>query len=183
MNRLSSPMRVTPSSCTVPRLTVQNSRNTLSIADLEPRRLAGVFLVLRVARRSRRTGRSRLSRADARRALDHDVRADARAGADHDLGADHRERADLDVRAQLAPRGRPRRAGRSRAASPPAAQLDRDRAPAACSALAADVVADQSPRSSCFQMPRMLRSSFASRISWSPGTTGRRKRALSMPTK
>ena len=34
-----------------------------------------------------------------------------------------------------------------------------------------------------FQMPRIERSSVAFRMSWSPGSTGWRKRALSMPTK
>ena len=47
----------------------------------------------------------------------------------------------------------------------------------AASASPTDATAD------IFQMPRRVRSSVALSVSWSPGSTGRRKRALSMPTK
>jgi len=56
--QLSLPMRVTPASCAVPQLNGR-TRGSVAVADLQPRRLAGVFLVLRLSA-ERAVGKMRL---------------------------------------------------------------------------------------------------------------------------
>ncbi len=68
----------------------------IAVADHEARRLAGVFLVLRiVADRGELVDAVVL--ADTRRPVDDDVAADARTGTDLDVIADDRVRTDFDV--------------------------------------------------------------------------------------
>src|SRR6185437_15843654 len=76
ISRLSSPMRVTPSSCTVPRLMVQYSRITLR--SPMTRRLA-----------DRGELEDLITGADLRVAGDQRVRPDPGIGSDHHVRADH----------------------------------------------------------------------------------------------
>ncbi len=133
------------------------------------RRLA--FLVLRV-RADRRELEDAVLLADARLALDHDVRADARAAADRHARPDHRVRADLDA------------FGEHRVRRHDGGGVDDGRHPGITiiSALATSLPSTVATVLN-FQIVRMRRSSFALSTTWSPGTTGRRKRALSMPAK
>src|SRR5262249_51543112 len=110
--------------------------------------------------------------ADAGRPFEHGVRPDPGAGADRHAGPDYGVGADLDVRREL-------RVGRD-----DGSRADAAHCPGATiiSALGASWPATWATVEN-FQMPRSERSSVAFRISWSPGSTGRRKRALSMPTK
>src|SRR6185369_9243090 len=143
----------------------------VAVADLQARRLASILQVLR-----RRADRGELEDAvlatDRGRSFDNGVRADPGAGADGHAGADHCVRTDLDVRRELRVR-RDERGGMNAAHCPGATII---------SALVASWPSTSATVEN-FQMPRSERSSVAFRISWSPGSTGRRKRALSMPTK
>ena len=143
----------------------------VAVADLEARRLARVFLVLR--RVADRGELEHLVLAPERgRPVDHGMRPDPAAVADLDAGADDGERADHDAFADLRIR-----------------RNDRARIDQGLTSGATIMVADATswPSTSAtvvnFQMPRIARSKVAFSTSWSPGTTGRRKRAPSMPTK
>ena len=89
-----------------------------------------------------------------------------------DAGADDRERPDLDARVDLGARVDDR------------ARVDQGLTSGATIMVAEAATAPSTSATvSNFQMPRIARSSVALSTSRSPGTTGRLKRALSMPTK
>src|SRR4029079_2651939 len=153
----------------------------VAIADLEARRLA---LVLEVLRRIADRGELEdlVGRADGGRSVDDRVRPDPGAGADAYTVADHRERTHRDIRREFG-------TGRNDCAGI-------DTAHVACAfgevllvsgatIISADVTSSSPTYATVenFQMPRIWRSRCAVRISWSPGATGLRKRALSIPTK
>ena len=141
------------------------------VADLQARRLALVLLVLR-----RVADRGELEHlavpTDRGRPVDHRVRPHPGALADLDAVADDRVGPDLDALCNAGLGGNYR------------ARVDHD-----LTSGATIIVADATslPSTSAivenFQMPRIARSSVAFRTSWSPGSTGLRKRAPSMPTK
>ena len=156
----------------------------VAIANLETGRLAPVFLVLGcIANRGELE--DDVVGAHRGRAIDDCMRGDARARPEPHQRTDDGEGPDADIRGEL-------RLGRD-----DGAPIDHDASPfpgppgwiddgarrqhqlgsEAASASPTDATAD------IFQMPRRVRSSVALRVSWSPGSTGRRKRALSMPTK
>ena len=143
----------------------------VAVADLEPGRLAGVLAVLRGVADRGELEHARVA-AERGRSLDHRVGSDRAARADAHAGTDDRERPDFDARVDFGAR-----------------VDDRARIDQALTSGATIIVAEvaTAPSTSAtvsnFQMPRMARSSVALRISRSPGTTGRLKRALSMPTK
>src|SRR6185503_19489084 len=126
-------------------------------------------------------------RAHAHRAIEHHVRPDHAARTDDHIRADDRERPDSHIRGKL----RLRRYDGTR--------IDHDAAPAVTAAAAllapdpasgATIISawqTSTPSTSAavenFQMPFIARSSVAVSTSWSPGSTGFLKRALSMPTK
>src|SRR5690606_36170660 len=74
--------------------------NGVAVADREARRLARVFLVLRIVADGGELVDA-IVPADHRRTLDHDVSGDPRAAADAHVVADDRVGADLDVLGQL----------------------------------------------------------------------------------
>ena len=183
MIQLSSPTRVTPPSCAVPRLKVQNSRIVLRSPICSSVGSPAYFLSCG-APPSEQNWKMRLSRADRRAAVDHAVRADRRAGADaHAAAPITRVGADLDAVAELgagstiavgwiaapwcAPPG-----SAARCASCTSARPRRPRSP------------PTSARALNLKMPAFVRVEHRPRAcSWSPGSTGRLKRASSMPTK
>src|SRR6185312_7909157 len=170
----------------VRRAAVDRARLTedVAVTDLEARWLALVLLVLRrIAERGELM--DAVFRAHARRPVDDHVRADDRARPDHDIRPDDGERTHGDIGREL----RFRRHDGTR--------IDHD-APAAgpvplfsrwplsgATIISACATSLSSTRATVenFQMPLNARSSVAVRTSWSPGSTGFRKRALSMPTK
>ena len=85
-------MRVTPPSCTVPRLKVQNSR---IVADDQLGRLAAVLHVLRCSAEAG-VRKNAVVTADPGRAFDDGMSADHSALAYLDPGADHGKGADCD---------------------------------------------------------------------------------------
>src|SRR6185503_10655011 len=146
---------------------------------LDPGRLAPVFLVLRRAA-DRGELENAIAPADARMALDHDVRPDPAALPDFDMVADDRIRTDLHV-------GPDPGAGMH-----DCGRVDRHGAGfQACTVLRTEqsISASQTTAPSTravhenFHTPRTPRSRITSSSSWSPGTTGRLKRALSMPAR
>ena len=184
--QLSLPRRVTPASCAVPRLNVQNSRIGVAVADFKPGRLAAVFLVLRRARRSKQNWKKRVVAADRRMAFDHHVRPDLGAGADRHVRPDDGIRADLDRAVQLRLRDRRSRGRMDRASLLPRwlariAPITAHRAHQLRFHRHLAVDAWLSPCiSRCRATVRRISTSI---LSWSPGSTGRLKRAPSMPTK
>ena len=100
MIQLSSPMRVTPASWTVPMWIEQNSRIVLRspISSSVARR--AYFLSCGTPPIAL-NWRDPVAAADRRPALDHAVRPDDAAGADPDRGADDAVGADLDVAGEL----------------------------------------------------------------------------------
>ena len=104
MNRLRSPIVVTPPPPSVPRWMVTNSRKMLPVADLEPGRLALVFQVLRRQPDRRDTGRFRCRRRSSCALRSPPTRRSCSCGrcvtcgpitangADHRARADHRGR-------------------------------------------------------------------------------------------
>src|SRR5713101_2835293 len=142
----------------------------VALADLERGRLAAVLFVLgRAAERAE--PEDAVLRPDAGSPLDHDVRPDRGPLPDLDVLADDRIRA----------HGHPRRELRSGVDH--RARVDHiERSVHRIFASAASA----SPTRACtanFHRPRVSRSSATSRSSWSPGTTGRLKRASSIPTR
>ena len=138
---------------------------------IELGRLAGVLAVLRRVA-DRRELEHLVVAAERGRAIDDGVRADPGSGTDPHARADDGEGSDRDVVGNLGIR-----------------RDDRARIDQGLTSGATIIVAEQtSPPSTSatvvnFQMPRIARSNVAFSASWSPGTTGRRKRAPSMPTK
>src|SRR5262249_18425708 len=141
----------------------------IAVSDLQAGRLARVLLVLGPAAQ-RAVREDAVVPADSRPSLDHDVRAYRRARADLDVLADDRVRADRHVRrkprAGVNDRARVDHLGRSVQSS------------VASAASASPTLA----RAENFMSSRPMRSAFTSRSSWSPGMTGRLKRAPSTPT-
>ena len=144
------------------------------VADHERRRLA---LVLEVLRRPAERGQLEdpVVLADRRGALDHGMRADGRTRSDRDVGADDRVGADVGGRVDGS--GRVHDGGR----------VDRHQAaPGRLTRLDMATVSAQRTPSTRASPLIFTRPIFTFRISmvamsWSPGKTGRRKRALSMP--
>src|SRR5688572_8675688 len=143
----------------------------VAVADLEPRRLTGVLAVLRGVADRGELEYARVA-AERGRPLDDGMRPHLAARADADPGADDRERADLDARVDFGARIH-----------------DRPRVDQGLTSGATIIVADAAtvPSTSAtvsnFQIPRIARSSVAFSTRRSPGSTGLRNRALSMPTK
>src|SRR5215469_1364085 len=143
----------------------------VAVADLEPRRLAPVFLVLwRLPEGSEL--QDVIVGAERGGTVDHDVRPDDAARSDADPGTDDGEGTYADIAREL------RLGGDDRA------RIDHGAAPgasimSACATSCPSTSATVEKR----QMPFSERCSCEVRISWSPGETGLRKRALSMPTK
>ena len=139
------------------------------VADLEPGRAAVEFPVLRIAADGHE-GMEVVVGADARRSLHHRVRVDAGTVAYLHVVPHHRVGTHDDVGAE--PRLRRDDRGRMN-------QL-------ALSAPMSSAVATTSPSTrasaSTFQIPREFCRRRMSTMSWSPGTTGLRNRALSTPT-
>src|SRR5665213_1823145 len=158
------------------------------IADLKMRALACVFLVLRIAADGCELEYP-IGRADARRPADDRMRSDGCSRADHDIGVNDRIRTDADVGCKF----RLWRDDRARVNYASFPEVDRGlgaRAPTHLLTSGATIISacatSSSPTRAIVekrQMPLKLRSSCALRMSWSPGSTGFLKRALSMPTK
>src|SRR6185295_6040019 len=138
------------------------------VADREPRRLAAIFLVLWRAAHGCEL-EHHVVRAQLGRALDNDVRTDARPRSDLHALTDHRIGADLDVLREHSLR----RDQRRRMYHPGITMS---------SALHASWPSTSATVAN-FQIVRIRRVSVALSTSWSPGSTGRRKRTLSMPAK
>ena len=96
MIQLSSPTRVTPTSCTVPRLKVQNSRIVFAVANLETGRLTSVLLVLRHFAEGAKLENPVVA-TDLRMSLDDCVRPDLGVVTNLDVGTDDGVGADLDI--------------------------------------------------------------------------------------
>ena len=147
----------------------------VAVADLQPRRLASVFFVLR-----RIADRGELEHAVACTepgpTRDHGMRSDDAAWPKLHIGPDHREGTDLHIGREL------------RALRHHRAWIDAHGAalPVSGATMSEAEATSASPTRATalnFQMPRICRCRVAVRISWSPGSTGRRKRASSIPTK
>src|SRR5690606_39167140 len=147
----------------------------VAIAEHQPRGLVGVLLVLG-CRAQRTELEDAVVAADHRRPFDGHVRTDLGAGADHDVRADHGKGADADILRDLRLR------------------IDdgcgMDSRLAHWNSLAAHIssaTVTGLPSTSAtplnFQTPFTVRTSSTLSTSWSPGSTGFLKRALSMPTK
>src|SRR5436190_5491757 len=146
----------------------------VAVADLDRRVLAAILLVLR-----RRAERGKMEdlvvAADLDAAVEHDVRADPCALAHLDLRTDDAVRTDRDVAREL-------RRGVDQRRPVDLAHLP------AIPCMAQRIVASATtwPTTRATQpnllMPRNSRSMCTSISSWSPGTTGFLKRALSIPT-
>src|SRR3989338_3081499 len=142
------------------------------VADLEPRRLAGIFLVLRdLAQGTELEDAVLLS--DTRMPVDHHMRTDHCSDADLDVLTDDGIRADFDIAGEL---------GAGMNDSGWVQHYDTVLMVHITSASAASwpstsMVAPNLNR------PRMLRMSDDLMIIWSPGPTGRLNRAPSMPAK
>jgi hypothetical protein len=142
------------------------------VADLDARRLVGVLLVLR-RRADGGEVPDAVAATDARMSVDDDVRADPGALAHLDVLADDRVRADFHV------------LGKARAAMHRRGGMDHlwstgriEQRIVASATVSPSTRATQAN----LPMPRSARSMVTSTSSWSPGTTGFLKRALSMPT-
>src|SRR5471030_2024301 len=155
----------------------------VAVADFQARRLALPLHVLRRGADGREL-EELVVLADGRVAFDDDVRADDGAGADAHVRADDRIRPDFNVVAEL----------RLRVDDGGGMYRRHDYFPAgwlASSALRMVYIKSAStatlpstlPTALYFQMPRETRRISTFITSWSPGSTGRLKRALSMPTK
>ena len=183
---LSSPTRVTPLPVTVPRLTVQYSRNTLR-SPISRRVGSPLYFLSCGASPSEANWKTRLSAPIVVGPLTTACGPIQQRGPDDHVVADDRKGTDLDVGGRAA---RLRRDDCSRidACHGTASDLPRwatrsRRRGTASSRPTPPPPRPRRPRVENFQMPFMLRSTLAVRISWSPGSTGRRKRALSMPAK
>src|SRR5471032_1662390 len=155
----------------------------VAVADFQTGRLAVPFLVLRRGA-DRRELEELVVAADGRVAFDDHVRADHRAGGYGHVRADDRIRADFNAGVEL----------RLRVDDGGGMYRRHDYFPAgwlASSALLMVHIKSAStatlpstlPTALYFQMPRETRRISTFITSWSPGSTGRLKRALSMPTK
>ncbi len=143
----------------------------IAVTDFQPRRLALVLLVLgRIADRGELE--DPVVGADRGGAVDDDMGPDHGARPDLDIGTDDGERSNLDVRSQP-------RLGRHDG-------VGVDHLPVSGATIISAWATSLSPTKAAVekrQIPLKARSSRAVRMSWSPGSTGLRKRALSMPTK
>src|SRR5690606_20137208 len=156
----------------------------VAVADHERGRFARVLLVLR--RPADRTERMEdVVAADRRARGDHAVRSDRRVGADANVALDDRVGADangaVELRARIDDGGRVDQGCAAHSSSTPLA-----RSPSRSvhlSSASAVVCPSTLARPWYFQIGRATRVISTSSRSWSPGTTGRLKRALSMPTK
>src|SRR2546430_9785358 len=147
----------------------------VAVADLDRGVLAAVLLVLR--RRAERGEMEDLVVApDAQSPVEHDVRADPAALADFDLGADH----------AVGPNAHA--SGKACGGIHQGGGVDLRAHWASIDCIEQRMVASATTLPSTralqlnFAIPRSCRSKCTSISSWSPGTTGRLKRALSMPT-
>src|SRR3954463_16568171 len=113
--------------------------------------------------------------ANAQIAVEHHVRADPATLAEHDLRSDDAVRPDLHIGGQARARRDQRRGVNSRTHSRAAFTEHRI---VACATTWPETRAGQGN----LPIPRSSRSRPTSISSWSPGTTGRLKRALSIPT-
>src|SRR5450830_10021 len=157
----------------------------VAVAHFQAGRLAVPLLVLRW-RADRRELEELVVAADGRMAFDDDVRADPGTVADDDVRTHDRVRADLDALAQLG-------FGVDDGAGVDGCHAclrcgDYDAASAVLrmvhiSSASTATWPSTLPTALYFQMPREVRRISTSIFSWSPGPTGRLKRALSMPTK
>src|SRR6185437_4533079 len=142
----------------------------IAITNLQTRGLALVLLVLRGIPDGGELEYV-IVRANDGRPVDHRMRSDHRPGPDLDIRADDREGTNSDVGSELGLR-----------------RYDRfriDHLPVSGATIISACATSVSPtraRVSNFQIPRNARCTVALRINWSPGITGLRKRALSMPT-
>ena len=142
----------------------------VAVAYLHRSGLAGIFLVLgRGPNRAER--KNPVVRANSGSPVDHNMRSHVGVGAQFHFPADDRIWPDADVRPELRP-------GMN------------DRGWMDHTARIVHMIFASAARASPtlalalnFQMPRTLRSRTTSRTSWSPGLTGRLKRASSIPTK
>src|SRR5436190_11516723 len=148
----------------------------VAVADLERGVLAAVLLVLRYAA-DRVELRDPVVAADRRAALDHAVRPDDGARADANAGAHDAVGADFDVAGQLRAGLDDRRRVNARHA--PYSTARTAHINAASTAVSPSTLA----RAWNLKIIDFMRSSVTSRIIWSPGSTGRLKRAESMPAK
>src|SRR6516165_870000 len=143
----------------------------VAVADDQPGRLAAVFLVLgRIADGSELE--DAVVRADRGRAVHDHVWPDDGARTDLHLWANDAEGTDRHIRRE------PRLGGDDGARV--------DHLPVSGATIMSAWATSASPTSATVakrQMPLSDRSSCALSSNWSPGTTGRRKRALSMPTR
>jgi len=156
------------------------------IPNLKTRALTAVLFVLRVAANGSKL-EDAITHADPRRPGDDRVRPDTAPRTNDDVRLNNGERRNRHSGAELGLR----RNDRVRVNHRVFPQI-KARARAATHLLASGATiisacaTSSSPTSAMVekrQMPLKLRSSCAVRISWSPGSTGFRKRALSIPTK
>ena len=171
MNRQSLPILVTPRPPTVPRLMVQNSRNTLR-SPTSSRVGSPAYLRSCGASPIEANWNTRVSRPSVVGPL-------TTAWEPIQLPAPMRTPAPITANGPTSTLG---------STSAPGSTIARgiDQAlTSGATIIVAEVATAPSTSAtvSNFQMPRMARSSVALRTSRSPGTTGRLKRALSMPTK
>ena len=147
--------------------------NRVAVADLDRRVFARVLLVLRRGA-DRREGIDVIVPSNSSPAVDQYVRFDACSGADFGLGTDDRKGAYGHIRRQLRLRMNDRRRMDHAPSSPNVRPVQRISA-------SATIASSTRAAHENFQMLRLLHMIATSISSWSPGTTGFLKRALSMP--
>src|SRR5450830_1197217 len=158
----------------------------VAVADVQARRLARPFFILRLRADGRKLEQVVVA-ADRRVAVDDHVRANSGAGTDAHVRTDDGVRTHLDRAVELGLRiDDCRRVDRRHHC--PAGWLADWLASCALrmvhiSSASSATLPSTEPTALYFQMPRETRRISTSIFSWSPGSTGRLKRALSMPTK
>ena len=179
MIQLSLPTRVTPPAPGTPILKVQNSRIVLRSPITSSVGSPAYFLSCGMAP-SEANWKIAVVAADRGAPLDHAMRADRGAGADPHMRADHGVRADAHRRVEFGlgiDDGRRMNLGHASSSD----QLIWRMAHISVASQASSLPTSARPLN--LEMPAFMRSISTSSVSWSPGSTGRLKRAPSMAAK